>query len=931
MKKLLLISFLFLLTIGIKAQTFNNLIIHGFVTEAPTGLPVTNHIVTAYAPNDSINYNATAITDTAGFYSLIIEGGSVTGPNQVFLIKTLNCTGEYIFQDASNLQGTVDEVNRNFELCSQPPPPVCNALFTINITNAGAIVIPVSPLNQELSYSWTLSNGLSIQGYDLFIPISEIGQYGICLGVSGPNCEVFQCDTIILNTNDSICNPNFENNISPSNPLRMLFTNTTNAGNSASYVWNFGDGTTEVSFNAEHTYTSPGVYNVCLTISGNGCTNTYCRVITVTGNDVQCDASFTYVNDGTMLFINSNYPNISNYSHQWIVGNDVISTEANPSVPIISGGNQSFELCHFITGPNGCSDQFCSLVTIDGDTANSNCQAYFTYHQGVNNPNVIAFIHQSLIQPDSDYTATWDYGDGTTATGLGNQEHLYALSGYYTVCLMISSATCQNTFCAFVYAGEQANNQCDAGFQYFQLTEPGPIMVQFHSNLGFNQEVQHFWNFGNGETSTEANPIALFNQSGEYNVSHVVSSLNWECTDSVSYGVYVNSFDNGSICSAYFNYQQEFAANSVTFYPNTLVQLPFTYIWNFGDGETSFDPNPTHTYDSAGVYEVCLTVSFLNDTCINTYCTQVYVYDVNANLYLFGQVFAGANYADEGTAYLIQQDVTSGSMTILAETPISQGHYYFQNVAPGTYFVKASLSPTSAYYSNYVPTYFGSQYYWELAEPIELNANNISQIGYTIALIYSTNPGGPGEVGGNIDDGPFKISAEGINPIANATVVITNLNNVPQRWTKTDASGNFFIGNIAYGTYRLMADVAGMPCIPIEFTLSPETPSVNITLMMGFELTGIVKFNTAEISGELFPSPASETTSLKLNLRESKQLSFTLTTITGQTVWSQNQKFMAGAQTITIPVNELSGGVYLLSLRDTQSKLMGVRRLIIAR
>ena len=44
------------------------------------------------------------------------------------------------------------------------------------------------------------------------------------------------------------------------------------------------------------------------------------------------------------------------------------------------------------------------------------------------------------------------------------------------------------------------------------------------------------------------------------------------------------------------------------------------YFWSFGDGNESDEPNPTHTYDEVGNYEVCLTVTqmvgnFLECTC----------------------------------------------------------------------------------------------------------------------------------------------------------------------------------------------------------------------------------------------------------------------------------------------------------------------------
>jgi PKD repeat protein len=932
MKKLVFIFSLLLSLVGMKAQASNDLIIQGYVTQIATASPVVNQTVIAYSPSDSINLNGIAVTDPTGWYTITIVGGSVTGPNQVFLIKTQNCTGEYILEDASNQQGTIDEVTRNFEVCVSQNP-ICNASFSMNITNEGATLVPNSPLNPDYTYSWTLSNGVTSQSYDLFVPIAGFGEYAICLAISGPNCVNSWCDTIALNSNDSICSPNFVVSISPVNPLRRLFNNISIAGNNATYLWEFGDGSSSPTFNAEHTYDIAGIYNACLTIYGsNGCINTFCQNIIVGSINNDCNASFEFNQIGNQLYLYSNYENNNqNVTHQWSLSNVLVSDNANPVIPIETG-NYIIEVCHTVITSIGCTNQVCSWVSIHSDSLiNPNCQAYFTYFNAPNNTYTIGFEHQSLMDPNTEYTAIWDFGDGTFGDNLGNAEHTYTQPGYYIVCLTITSDNCQSNYCAYVYVGEIANPLCDAGFYFYQLTAEPPYLVQFISNSGFENLNFHSWTFGDGQVSTESNPIMTFSQLGNLNVYHAVISLENACADSVSLDIEIYGGGVTSNCSATFGYQQAGAPTAIGFYPYNLGQEGYTYSWTFGDGETSTDANPTHNYASTGYYEVCLTVSFSNDSCTDTYCNYVYVTDPNANLYIYGQVFAGANYADEGTVYLVQQDTTSGSMTVVAETPITGGSYYFANISPGTYYIRASLSETSAYYSNYVPTYFGSQYYWELAEPVVLNNNTTSNAGYNIALIYSTNPGGPGTVGGGIDDGPFKISADAANPIANATVVVTNLSNVPQRWTKTDASGNFNLGNLAYGTYRLMADVAGMVCVPIEFTLSPETPTVAITLVMGAELTGIAKYTQSEINGEIFPNPSSEIAQLKLNLQESKQLSFTLTTITGQTVWSQNQRITTGAQTITIPVNELAGGVYLLSLRDAQSKLMGVRRLIIAR
>jgi hypothetical protein len=47
-------------------------------------------------------------------------------------------------------------------------------------------------------------------------------------------------------------------------------------GDSISYVWSFGDGATSTAMYPYHQYDSAGYYNVCLTVSNNGCTSTFC-------------------------------------------------------------------------------------------------------------------------------------------------------------------------------------------------------------------------------------------------------------------------------------------------------------------------------------------------------------------------------------------------------------------------------------------------------------------------------------------------------------------------------------------------------------------------------------------------------------------------------------------------------------------------------
>lgn len=54
---------------------------------------------------------------------------------------------------------------------------------------------------------------------------------------------------------------------------------------------------------------------------------------------------------------------------------------------------------------------------------------------------------------------------------------------------------------------------------------------------------------------------------------------------------------------------------------------PQEWLWDFGDGQISQEQNPTHTFDTSGVYTVCLTVT--NDNAMNTQCQEIVIVTTN--------------------------------------------------------------------------------------------------------------------------------------------------------------------------------------------------------------------------------------------------------------------------------------------------------------
>jgi len=121
------------------------------------------------------------------------------------------------------------------------------------------------------------------------------------------------------------------------------------------------------------------------------------------------------------------------------------------------------------------------------------------------------------------------------------------------------------------------------------------------------------WDFGDGTTSADQNPVHVYGESGFKTVTLVVS--NGTASKKASHRVPVftakaSSTSTASTLSASFTYEPKFpvAGQSVQFTDAT-TGSPSSWLWAFGDETTSSGQNPSHVYNAAGSYNVSLTVA----------------------------------------------------------------------------------------------------------------------------------------------------------------------------------------------------------------------------------------------------------------------------------------------------------------------------------
>ncbi|MDI9394945.1 MAG: NosD domain-containing protein [Euryarchaeota archaeon] len=156
-----------------------------------------------------------------------------------------------------------------------------------------------------------------------------------------------------------------------------------------------------------------------------------------------------------------------------------------------------------------------------------------------------------------------------------------------------------------------------ADFTTDVISGPAPLTVQF-TDLSQNA-VEWNWDFGDGTSSPEQNPQHIYTAAGNYTVALKASNINGTASKTAVITVLQDQGGETNLLPvADFSTSVTggYAPLSVTF--TDLSQGATSRFWDFGDGSSSDEQNPTHIYYSAGTYTVTLTASGMNGTTSKT-------------------------------------------------------------------------------------------------------------------------------------------------------------------------------------------------------------------------------------------------------------------------------------------------------------------------
>ncbi len=204
----------------------------------------------------------------------------------------------------------------------------------------------------------------------------------------------------------------------------------------------------------------------------------------------------------------------------------------------------------------------------------------------------------------------WRLGTGGTSDS-ANPSVSYSQPGKYTVTLIVSNGSNKDSITKTNFITVFENP--DAQFNATPKNGCKPLQVNFSdkSQKGDAPISSYSWDFGDGGTSTNANPQHTYLQAGKFKVSLVVKDQNG-CSDVIAKNNYI---DVDKKPKARFSASPRTDCNpplTVYFNNQSTGTSPLTYEWRLGNGKTKSNKNPSERYQQSGSYDVTLVVKDAN-------------------------------------------------------------------------------------------------------------------------------------------------------------------------------------------------------------------------------------------------------------------------------------------------------------------------------
>lgn len=287
------------------------------------------------------------------------------------------------------------------------------------------------------------------------------------------------------------------------------------------------------------------------------------------------------------------------------------STQLNPSVNYQSSGTVYVAVTAYDSQGNSniyTDSLVLAAVPNNSFTANNLCFG-----------DLSQFVNSTTISSGSINSFKWYFGDNDSSSAI-NPSHTYGSTGAYNVTLIaVSDAGCTDTLTAVIGISSKPS----AAFIFSAACAGSAINFTDNSTIGAGTIAQWFWQFGNGDTAIDQNPVYLYPLGGSYSVQLTVTSDSG-CTASNNSPITIAPTPEVS-----FNVTNTCVGQTVQFVNATTSVSPIIgYDWDFGDSNTASTQNPTHSYGAIQANYQVMCVATAANGCIDTLLKEIRISNI---------------------------------------------------------------------------------------------------------------------------------------------------------------------------------------------------------------------------------------------------------------------------------------------------------------
>ncbi|MFN2457412.1 MAG: PKD domain-containing protein [Chitinophagaceae bacterium] len=483
-------------------------------------------------------------------------------------------------------------------VCSQAQTPSAN--FTSDIrSGCSPIIVDFRDLTVgATSLLWDFGNGATSTKKNPSTTYFTPGAYTVKLTATNANGSNTVTKQQYITVYDQPTVEFTSDKTGGCSPLKIQFNDVSTAGSgnkNVAWVWDFGYGIQSNEQNPVATFKSAGDFNVLLKVTNDkGCTKFISKQSYIKATEGVVinfsNSSLTTCNPPALVNFTNNSSGPGQLSYLWNLGDGNTSTDRSLAHTYNSTGR--FPVSLAVTSSSGCTDtlKYDTLIQVTGIKTDFSIPNPICVNSGVR------FLNITNSTPSS---TLWEFSDGQSYASK-NAFRFFDNPGSYTIKLTNFYSTCSETIIKTLNLSPTPT----ANFIADSINCKPPFNVTFQ-NLT-NNGASYKWDFGDSKQSLEINPSHTYNSYGNFQVK-LIAFNETGCSDTIQKPTYIK-INKPEV--AFSNLPRggcaPFAISPVADIKS--LDAVTAYLWNFGDGTTSTEQFPTHTYSNVGTYTVTLTI-----------------------------------------------------------------------------------------------------------------------------------------------------------------------------------------------------------------------------------------------------------------------------------------------------------------------------------